>query len=106
MAYRLFFHQAAAKAILAIREQWLQQVASLPDEWIIERRVQLLIDQGRYQQARDLLLSTPFQKVHQTYSRTGLWMQLCEKLHLSCDTIPVQLGEDRLVRFGAYREYE
>lgn len=128
-------NQEAAKAMLAIREQWLQlhpqivverdkllrslgpetigqreqwllQVASLPDEWIIERRVQLLIDQGRYQQAKDLLLSTPFQKVHQTYSRTVLWMQLCEKLHLSCDTIPAQLGEDRLARFGAYREYE
>jgi hypothetical protein len=91
---------------IGLREQWLLQVASLPDEWIIERRVQLLIDQGLYQQAKDLLLSTNFQKVHQTYSRTGLWMQLCEKLHLSCDTIPAQLGEDRLARFGAYREYE
>lgn len=88
------------------REAWLAKVAALPDEWIIERRVQLLIDKGALPEARTLLLSTPFQKVHQTYTRTGLWMQLCEKLKEPCATIPPQLGEDRLARFGAYREYE
>jgi hypothetical protein len=88
------------------RESWLMQVAALPDEWVIERRVQLLIDQNRPQEAKMLLLSTHFQKVHQTYTRTGLWMQLCEKLGTPCYPIPAQLGEDRLARFGAYREYE
>ena len=61
----------------------LSKVDALKDEWIIERKVQLLIDKGEFQQAKDLLLSTPFQKVHQTYTRTGLWMQICEKLGLS-----------------------
>ncbi len=88
------------------REKWLLKVAELKDEWIIERRIQLLIDKGAFQQAKDLLLSTPFQKVHQTYSRTGLWMQICEKLKIPCDPVPAQLGEDRLATFGAYREYE
>jgi hypothetical protein len=91
---------------LAERESWLNKVAALPDEWIIERRVQLLIDKGEFAKAKDLLLSTKFQKVHQTYTRTGLWMQLCEKLNLPCEPVPAQLGEDRLARFGAYREFE
>jgi hypothetical protein len=78
----------------------------LKDEWIIERRVQLLIDKGEIQDARRLLLSVPFQKVHQTYTRTGLWLQICEKVGESCDPIPQVLGEDRLARFGAYREFQ
>jgi len=88
------------------REQWLSKVDALKDEWIIERKVQLLIDKGEIQKARDLLLSTPFQKVHQTYTRTNLWMQICDKLNISYYPIPKELGEDRLARFGAYREYE
>ncbi len=98
--------KALGKGTLAQREQWLNAVASLDDEWIIERRVQLLIDKEQYESAKELLLSTRFQKVHQTYTRTGLWMQLCERLKLNCDEVPAQLGEDRLARFGAYREYE
>jgi hypothetical protein len=78
----------------------------LKDEWVIERRVQLLIDKGEYEKAKDLLLTTPFQKVHQTYTRTNLWMQICDKLKTPCYPIPKQLGEDQLARFGAYREYE
>ena len=91
---------------IAEREQWLSKVDALKDEWVIERRVQLLIDKGEYEKAKDLLLSTTFQKVHQTYTRTNLWMQLCDKLKISCFPIPKQLGEDQLARFGAYREYE
>jgi uncharacterized protein DUF5107/uncharacterized protein len=91
---------------IAEREQWLSRVAELKDEWVIERRVQLLIDKGEYEKAKDLLLSTPFQKVHQTYTRTNLWMQLCDNLKTPCYPIPKQLGEDQLARFGAYREYE
>lgn len=91
---------------LGEREYWLSKVAALKDEWVIERQIQLMIDKGEYQKAKELLLSTSFQKVHQTYTRTGLWMQVCEKLGLPCEPIPSQLGEDRLARFGAYREYE
>lgn len=88
------------------REKWLSQVDALKDEWVIERRVQLLIDKGEVQKAKDLLLSTPFQKVHQTYTRTGLWKQISEKLGIPFLPIPAQLGEDQLATFGAYREYE
>jgi hypothetical protein len=91
---------------IAEREEWLSKVASLKDEWVIERRVQFLIDKGETEAARKLLLSVPFQKVHQTYTRTNLWMQICEKLKISCSPIPKELGEDRLATFGAYREYE
>ncbi|GGB12537.1 DUF5107 domain-containing protein [Puia dinghuensis] len=91
---------------LSQREQWLSAVDALKDEWIIERKVQLLIDKGEAQQAKDLLLSVPFQKVHQTYTRTGLWQQITDKLHIPFLPIPTSLGEDRLAHFGAYREYE
>jgi hypothetical protein len=91
---------------IAEREKWLSQVDALKDEWIMERKVQLLIDKGDIKHAKDLLLSVPFQKVHQTYTRTGLWMQICEKLKISYLPIPESLGEDHLAVFGAYREYE
>ena len=87
-------------------EKWLDQLDALQDEWIRERRVQLLIDKGELQQAKQLLLSVPFQKVHQRYSRTMLWNQLCEKLGEPGLPIPAQLGEDQLAAFGAYREFE
>ena len=88
------------------REKWLSKVGALKDEWILERRVQLLIDKSEVQKAKELLLSIPFQKVHQTYSRTGLWRQICEKLNLQFFPIPKELGEDQLAKFGAYREFE
>jgi hypothetical protein len=98
--------RAIGQQTIPEREKWLTAVAALKDEWVIERRVQLLIDKGEYETAKNLLLSTDFQKVHQTYTRTGLWLQLCKKLNLDCNNIPAQLGEDRLATFGAYREYE
>lgn len=91
---------------ISVRTQWLERVAAIPDEWLAERQVQLLIDKGEYRQAKQLLLSISFQKVHQTYSRTALWNQLCEKLGEPCLPIPLQLGEDQLATFGAYREFE
>jgi len=91
---------------LAEREQWLNSVSALTDEWIAERRVQLLIDKGEVANAKKLLLSTRFQNVHQTYSRTGMWMQICRKLKEPCEPIPRSLGEDRLASFGAYREFK
>jgi hypothetical protein len=91
---------------LAERERWLNQVDALQDEWIIERRVQLLIDKAEFQAAKQLLLSVPFQKVHQRYARTALWNQVCDKLHEPRLPIPAELGEDQLATFGAYREFE
>ena len=52
------------------------------------------------------MLSTPFQKIHQTYTRTALWMQICEKTGLSFLSVPAQLEEDRLAISGSYREFE
>ena len=88
------------------RAGWLSKADASTDEWVVERRVQWLIDNGEYKKAKELLLSTSFQKVHQTYTRTGLWEQICDGLHIKNKYIPQQLGEDRLARFGAYREYE
>ena len=93
-------------ATIAEREKWLNQVDALGDECIIERRVQLLIDKGELQKARRLLLSVPFQKVHQRYARTALWNQICEGLSEPCLPVPPELGEDQLAAFGAYREFE
>jgi len=98
--------KSIGNATLAEREQWLSKVDALKDEFVTERKVQLLIDKNEVQAAKDLLLSTPFQKVHQTYTRTDLWMQICKKLNTSPFPIPEQLGEDQLARFGAYREYK
>ena len=98
--------RALGSSTLKEREEWLNKVGALNDEWVLERRVQLYIDKGQIKEAKDLLLSIHFQKVHQTYTRTGLWMQICDKLNQPYLPIPAQLGEDRLARFGAYREYE
>ena len=91
---------------LAERGRWLSMVDALKDEWVIERKVQLLLDENKALQAKTLLLSVPFQKVHQTYTRTGLWQQITDKLKIPFLPIPSSLGEDRLAHFGAYREYE
>ena len=98
--------RALGPSTISERENWLAKVEALKDEWIIERRIQLLIDEGKYEEAKNLLLSTPFQKVHQTYTRTGLWKQITGKLNLSFFPIPSSIGEDHLATFGAYREYE
>jgi len=87
------------------REKWLDRVEALQDDWIIERRVQLLIDKGEYQDAKRLLLSVSFQRVHQRYVRTALWQQICERLNEPDLPIPPELGEDQLAPFGAYREF-
>ncbi|MDO9377062.1 MAG: DUF5107 domain-containing protein [Ferruginibacter sp.] len=94
------------KQTIRERESWLARVDALRDESVIERKIQLLIDQGAFEKAKDLLLTTPFQKVHQTYTRTAMWLQLCKQLKLECYPIPRQLGEDQLANFGAYREFE
>lgn len=91
---------------LAERERWLSRVDALPDERIIERRVQLLIDRAEFEAAKGLLLSASFQKVHQRYVRTALWKQICEKLNEPFLPVPPALGEDHLAAFGAYREFE
>ncbi|HEX8060940.1 MAG TPA: DUF5107 domain-containing protein, partial [Cyclobacteriaceae bacterium] len=98
--------QRIGKQTIPQREQLLSRVNALEDEWLTERQVQLLIDKGEFLKARELLLSTYFQKVHQTYTRTHLWNQICTSLKEKCIPVPFQLGEDRLATFGAYREFD
>ncbi len=102
---KLLRNQGISSSV-AEREKWLDKVSALDDEWVKERVVQLLIDKQEYAKAKALLLSIPFQKVHQTYSRTALWNQIAEKLNLPALPVPSSLGEDQLARFGAYREFE
>ena len=94
------------KLYLDTREAYLDAIDASHDEWVGERRVQLLVDQGNYNEAEELLLSINFQKVHQTYIRTDLWNTIQKKLKRKSKATPASLGEDRLARFGAYREYE
>ncbi|MDR1557777.1 MAG: DUF5107 domain-containing protein [Tannerellaceae bacterium] len=98
--------QKAGRHTLGKREFLLAAVNASPDEWIAERNIRLLIDKGEYLRAKEALLSTAFQKVHQTYERTELWKIICNGLGLPEGDIPRRLGEDKLARFGAYRAYE
>ena len=47
---------------LAEREKWLDQVDALQDEWIRERRGQLLIDKGELQQRSNSCYLFPFRR--------------------------------------------
>ena len=78
----------------------------LNDEWVAERRVQLLIDKGQFAAAKELLLSTEFQKVHQTSNRTGLWRQICQKLQSPAHRCRGGWAKASCAHFGAYREYD
>lgn len=90
---------------LATREQWLDRIACCDDEWLCERRVALLVDQGRFQEARTVLEQTRFQWVHQRYARRALWQRIQEALRIETPNPPNQFGEDDLAPFGAYREF-
>jgi len=106
-----FERDAALAAVgpetLAEREAWLARTSALQDEWLAERRAELLADLGRFAEAKALLERTPFQLVHQRYARTRLWMRIREGLgERGPAAAPSSLGEDDLHAFGAYREYE
>jgi hypothetical protein len=94
---------ALGNETLEERARWLDAVSALEDDWLLERRASLLVDQGRYEEAWKLLRSTPFQLVHQRYVRTKLWRQIERKLGLDPVPWPDWLGEDDLAEFGAYR---
>ncbi len=90
----------------AERERWLDAVVGLDDEWLIERRAVLLVDAGKFADAKRLLESTRFQLVHQRYARTRLWTRIKAELGITTPDPPNWLGEDDLAEFGAYREYQ
>ena len=86
------------------RASWLNAVAALDDEWLIERRAALLLDRGDAREALQVLMSARFQLVHQRYERTRLWRRAISMLDLKPEEYPSWLGEDDLAEFGAYRE--
>lgn len=88
------------------REHWLNETIALKDEWLIERRAALLIDLGKFSEAKELLENTQFQLIHQRYARTKLWQKIIRGLGLNNSEVPSWLGEDDLFEFGAYREYQ
>jgi Domain of unknown function (DUF5107) len=88
------------------RARWLDQVSNSRDEWLVERKAALLLDQGRPEEARALLASTPFQLVHQRYARTQLWNRVTGKQQNTKPAPLNWLGEDDLAQFGAYRQSE
>ena len=96
---------ALGRETLDERQRWLNAVSALDDEWLAERRANLLIDCGNSQDAFDLLRSTHFQLVHQRYERTRLWRQVEASLGLEPVEYPSWLGEDDLAEFGAYRDH-
>ena len=88
------------------RQRWLDQIDALNDEFMIERRIDLLIDMNETEVARNLLLKTRFQKIHQRYERKKLWKKLCKKTKSKVEPYPENLGEDNLSKFGKYREFD
>ncbi|RAP73821.1 DUF5107 domain-containing protein [Paenibacillus montanisoli] len=85
------------------REGWFEQVDSLQDDGLIERKAVLLFDRGELQEAKALLSEHRFGNIHQRYERTMLWMRIHEALGQPDVDVPVQLGEDDLAVYGAYR---
>lgn len=102
--------ESTAKAVNDImkhRGMWLSRVSSLTDEYLVECRVEYLIDSESYQQALDLLLSTKFHFIHQRYVRTNLYRKCCDalKIEFNINVIDSCLREDRLAQFGAYADH-
>ena len=98
--------EALGGDMVPVRKAWLDKVNASEDEWIIERRIGLLIDLGEFDQAKLLLENTEFQKIHQRYVRKGLWKKLNEKSGMQLNGMPKNLAEDDLAFFGAYRAFE
>ncbi|MCX8109023.1 MAG: DUF5107 domain-containing protein [Verrucomicrobiae bacterium] len=96
---------ALGSETLPERQKWLARLEKSEDDWVIERRIQLMLDLGKTKEALDQLRRRCFQRVHQRYVRTELWNRLCEKLYGKADPPPESLGEDDLAAFGAYREF-
>jgi len=96
---------ALGDGTLAERADWLDRVAGLDDEGLVERHAALAHDQGRDEEALALLSATSFQRVHQRYVRSELWKSIQRRLGADAPP-PASLGEDVLARWGAYREFD
>ena len=98
--------EALGVEMLSSRKDWLEKVNASDDEWVIERRIGLLIDISEYDQAKELKENMRFQKIHQRYVRKELWKKLCKKSGMNLNSLPKNLDEDDLAVFGAYRAFE
>jgi hypothetical protein len=96
---------ALGRETLDERRRWLDAISALDDEWVAERRADLLFGLGDPTGAMNVLRNTRFQLVHQRYERTRLWRQLEANLGMEPEEFPAWLGEDDLAEFGAYREH-
>jgi hypothetical protein len=85
------------------REYWFQQVASLQDDGLLERKAYFLADQGKFEDSRSMLEQITFEKVHQRYKRSELWSRLMSHSRPAEQPAPVNLGEDDLAVYGSYR---
>jgi hypothetical protein len=94
-------------AALPARRAALEATAALEaeDEGLAERRVALLADEGRGEEALALLLARRFSLVHQRYVRTALWRRLVGEAQAAASAPPASLGEDALFGWGAYFEF-
>ncbi|SDN97224.1 hypothetical protein SAMN04487897_106171 [Paenibacillus sp. yr247] len=97
---------ALGKETLVERAMWLGRVDSLDDDYLLERKACLLLDSGQPSAARQLLLSTSFERVHQRYDRSKLWGMIESALGNSSIELPETLGEDDLAEYGLYRSNE
>ena len=96
---------ALGRETLEERKRWLDAISALDDEWVAERRANLLHDIGDPEGAMNVLRNTHFQLVHQRYERTRLWRRLEVDTGMEPGEFPAWLGEDDLAEFGAYREH-
>jgi hypothetical protein len=95
------------KETLEERAVWLERVDSLEDDYLLERKAIYLLDSGQPSAARQLLLSTSFERVHQRYERSKLWGMIESALgNSSHGDLPNTLGEDDLAEYGLYRSIE
>lgn len=94
---------ALGKETLEERTLWLSRIDSLDDEYVAERMASLLLDSGNPSAARKLLLSVPFERVHQRYARSVLWEMIESALGNAHNDPPETLGEDDLAEYGQYR---
>ncbi|WP_054022972.1 DUF5107 domain-containing protein [Bacillus sp. FJAT-28004] len=88
------------------REQWFEQVDSLLDDGLMERKAWFLFDKGALLEAKAILEQHPFEKVHQRYKRSELWQLIVQSMQSTETKVPDNLGEDDLETYGAYRVTE
>lgn len=98
--------QAMGPKALAARRYWLEEADWKSDQRLIERWALWLADSGRNAESEKLLAGTKFQKIHQRYFRSELWIRVRMAQEKNSANPPSSLGEDDLAKFGAYRDHD